>query len=55
LFEPLIVASFAAPGFSKQHREVPQNAGPSARLHFLLVRFLYAGKENEQVKRAKET
>jgi hypothetical protein len=30
-------------------------AGPSERLHFLLVRFLYASKENEQIKRSKET
>jgi hypothetical protein len=27
LFEPLKVASFAAPGFSKQHREVPHLCG----------------------------
>jgi hypothetical protein len=40
---------------AEQHREVPQNAGPSERLHFLLVRFLYASKENEPIKRAKGT
>jgi len=36
-----------SPVLGEQRRAVPQNAGPSDRLHFLLVRFLYASKENE--------
>jgi len=37
-------ASFAAPGYFEQHREVPQDAGPSERLHFL-IRFCASKNE----------
>jgi hypothetical protein len=44
----LSAASFQTPGSFEEHKE-PASGGQVTRVPFLLVRFLWASKENEQV------